>query len=359
MNVYFFIIVICVLLSYIAKSVIFRIKNKETKSYKCTVNSIYFLFLFILMGFRDISVGTDTELYCNLYQEIIKSNVVNFRYFDKFPVYTIYCKLISFVSNSNQCVIICNSLVILSCMAYVFYNLSENISASWFLYFATGTYLHGFNTARQHMAMALVLVSCCFLIKKRKFWAILFELLAIGTHSTAIVGIVPILVLSFHWIKEHLIILGLIELILLGFVYQILELAIKIFPSYRDYLLINKMGTSKGNRMWTALFIVLFYFLVFSVIKRIDIQQYLKHNVSSSYSIILLIALISMFVMRYNNMASRIEMYFYQFLTLAIPPIINKLKIRNNRIIVSLAFYAIIIIPCFALSQEFLPYIFF
>ena len=359
---YFLVLFFCVLLSFFITNIHAQNRKLYTRKYKIYISLAYAIPLFIVMAFRGLSVGTDTLNYARIYRMISNtSNIFTHPYFTKFPVYMIYCKLLSYVSNDPQFNIVMNSAIIISCMMYVIVQLSETPAASWYLYITSGLYLQAFNTARQGLAIAICFVACCIIIKGNIIKAVLLECIAVGIHGLAIVGIIPMIILRHQFSGKFYILIAFLGFLVSTSFQSFMNLFVRIFPSYNGYLEREVFSTSRGNRMLTAITILFFsvfsgYFVRRGEIKKIILEDAMFRN----YSFIVSIALLSMIFLRYNNMAARIELFYLQFIILILPQIFSLLRNnKRNKLIVEGLFYLIILVPSYILARNFVPYVFF
>lgn len=355
MFTYITVITLCIFVSALIKF------GGITKNSKRCINIIFSAPLFILMAFRNIKLGSDTMMYCYHFSTIANTNVLEFPIFWKAPVYYLFNKFVSLFSSNQQAIIIANALVIFICMYYSINNSCDNVGLAWTIYFTSGIYIQSFNTTRQNMAVALVLVMYV-LLKKRKYKSSLFiEILAIGTHSTAILGLIIWIVEFFNLkIKTKLIIYSALCLL---FTFQkfAIQIFYKIFNQYYYYTsssyIEESWGISNGNRVWTAIAIIIILILInelFKIDKKLDNEKLYEYR---SLLLIIGVSFYSMIFLRHNNMMSRIEMYFSQYLIILIPNILQHIYKHSNRYIIAIIICTVLFASHIGLFMEFDPYI--
>jgi len=142
---------------------------------------ISFVILFILSGFRDVNVGTDTSGYQELFRRLERGGTIRqeigWQYLNKLVIY---------LGGKFEHLMIMSSFLILVPVFYVSRKYSTNPMFSIFLYFAFYIYLQSYNITRQSIAISIILVAYTLLVK-RHYWSYL--ILIIGAsffHVTAL-----------------------------------------------------------------------------------------------------------------------------------------------------------------------------
>lgn len=125
---------------------------------------ISFIILFILAAFREVSVGTDTQGYEELFYRLKRGipirQEIGWQYLNKIVIY---------FGGGFEYVLIVSSLLVLLPVFFVSKNYSDNPMLSIFLYFAFYIYLQSFNITRQTIAVSIVLIAYTFLLKNQ-YW---------------------------------------------------------------------------------------------------------------------------------------------------------------------------------------------
>lgn len=145
-----------------------------------------FIIIFVIMGLRDYSVGTDTLSYIQQYEDgssYLRSVDVGF---------TKYNQFLAGVGVSSRLFLILSSFIILFPVYLFVKNNSVNKSLVTLLYLTIGTFSMHMTGIRQSMAMGICLLGCVlFLTINRKYlkYIVLAGLIAMATtiHRTAIV----------------------------------------------------------------------------------------------------------------------------------------------------------------------------
>lgn len=325
---------------------------RKSKKIKKIFIILSFLILFCLMGFRDISVGVDTKLYCNIYKNtsLIESfnNLIEFKYAT--PFYALYNKIIYLLSSGDiRAIIISNSFIILFLICYSIYKESENVYASIIYYILFYFYLQGFNIARQFIAAAFILLGFVYFEEKKKKMGILSVIIAILIHNTAIVPGAFLLLLEI--IKPNIknlkkiisleVIIGLLSASFISFF-------LKIFPQYNSYFQ-NEIfySTSQGRKIIITLIYCAIVIVALSIMfhKEKELIKNDDFNKMFKLTMILIFAIIMGFLGMNSILFLRVEIYFSLFIILYLPLVIKYIK--YNKLFIYLLSFVIMFIPFF------------
>ena len=140
---------------------LFKFKSEISFVINCIRSTLIlkfiFVFLFIIVAFRDLSVGTDTFHYNYGYQQIVKSSFDFKNNPYSAPFYYLLCYLCGFITDNGISIRIIQAGI----TYYYFYKLiskaSEYKYLSIFLFFVFGYFASTMNGARQIMANSMVL----------------------------------------------------------------------------------------------------------------------------------------------------------------------------------------------------------
>ena len=158
---------------------------------------VSWLLLSFIEGFRGLSVGTDTLGYATTYEsldsaygsyEILSRLLVDFvRLFSKSAtVYFVVCALLV------------NGLILMA-----IYRMSSDKKYSLFLFISLLFYFTSFNALRQAIAYAFMLNAFYYVRENKIIKFAIFFLIAVGFHSSALIGIVYLLIPLISWNKKR------------------------------------------------------------------------------------------------------------------------------------------------------------
>lgn len=323
-------------------------KNINTKMFFVVIACLQ---LIIIQGLRAQTVGTDVAGYINIYNKLQFGNFADI--FDQ-RMEVGFCflvKIISLFEVDDQIYLSILSAFIIIPVGYTIYKYSRHPFLSFYLYITFGFYTASFCAIRQHIAYGIIFLTLGS-IRKRKLWKFVFlAFLAITMHKSAIIFL-PAYFLSK--IRVNKISIGLIPIIFMTvftFRAEIVEYAINsLFTSYEI--------VESSSYMWMLLGIILFIFGLL-VYKQVTIN---KDN--HIYYTFMVTALLLMSLATITDNAMRMVDYYYIFLILYIPAIVdgfNNKSVKN--IIIFLILGCSVIVYYILLSTQtgygIVPYEFF
>lgn len=168
-----------------------------------------FIPLWILIAFRDASVGTDTGItYYRIFQNALNGSFQI--YADNAePGYLLFVSMLTkFTSNYLACIFVTGTVGWLIYYCYILKN-SENIIWSLLLFFLSYNYFHLYNGIRQMIACGIVLIAFKYIEERKIIWYLGLVALAASIHIMAVIYI-PFYFL-YHFkvtIKRAIIIVG-------------------------------------------------------------------------------------------------------------------------------------------------------
>ena len=205
---------------------------------KNLIHLVMFLFVFLLLACRDITVGSDTISYLDM--------IYGWNYDINFSMdstaremESLWFFLVNYVISSNlssRWIIIIPAFfnilfVYLACKYY-----KVGIGMAIFFYILTTFYFLSFNIVRQCLAMSIVLFGSFFLSVKWKWIFFIFVALASLVHFSAIITILFYLIYRIE-VSPKVMCMGMIASLLVGFVgFSIDFLEIGIYESYAENL---------------------------------------------------------------------------------------------------------------------------
>ena len=245
--------------------------------------------------------------------------------------YALLNLIIARITENPQVIIIVSSIIInFGIMVFIFYN-SKNSWLSVYLYITLYYYFFSFNYMRQFIAMAIV-INSWYLLKRKRF-KLYFIFLVLGTmfHTTAIIGI---LFLVIYINRKNIKIIPWIygcTIILLLSMNVFIEYLFKFFPRYiwysGDYL--NKTG---------GVMIVVLYCSIFLITFLLKPQK-----LNEEYNMLLILASICSglsILGYYYFIFVRPSLYFNIFSIIIIPELLQRFE-KKSRLIASYVILAL------------------
>lgn len=315
MSVYVLLLLMTVLLAPITS---LKIKDSD----KIYIFCVYTI-LWIFMGARGNSVGTDTAMgkYIYLVESLLPWKQINLTYLG----WSALCKIVGLLDDEYILFQMAVSGIIVYSFARFIYYYSENIVFSTYLFVCTYTYCTAFNTMRQMCAIAVVLQAAVEILNNRKRLALVIWAIACTIHFTAVVSLPIIWVLCKsqsvdlqRMLKKIVIIATLIVLLS----EQIINLVLLIAPHYEIYI-----GSNLSARGRTII-VQFFYFFILIIGWNIY-----RHTDNSRFKGAVIISFISVcigIIGANNALFIRMNAYYNVYLICSIPDIVKRIM-RNKR----------------------------
>ncbi|PPK93266.1 EpsG-like putative glucosyltransferase [Nonlabens xylanidelens] len=191
---------------------------------------LFFVILFLLAGYRDVTVGTDTFRYLEHYQRIQNElNVWRLEY-----LWIKVMELVSFFNGTFANLLLVTHLIILIPLFFVFVKASRYPILSLFFYVTFYYYFYSLNIMRQSVAVSLILLAFYVFysnFKLKWLYTVLIVTGAVLFHNSALIFILAIFMKYFLEKYEGYLITILVGSILLGLVF---------FNSFLNYLSLDK-----------------------------------------------------------------------------------------------------------------------
>lgn len=321
-----------------------------------------------IMAFRGTSVGTDTGNYKQLFLETASagwSELPATFMFQRCPVYAVYSKLVGMISMNPQMIVAMNAFVYMIGMLLFLYHNSSEYGISIYCLLSFHDYFYAMNATRLSLAVMLVMWSYHFGIRNKKKKSISLLIIAILTHSSAVIGagvtIVSLIKLNrkftYMFLTAVVIIMPLLRQIAVIFTY--------FFPAYASYTSASNGWNSiyyEGGGGGRRALIALFLFAIFSVCliwkTRFKIRS-TDDEIFWRLFFLSMIAILSMIVWRKVYIFARLEYYFNYFFLVFIPYCTEHFFNQKSKRVVYLTVIAVMFVPFYVKLADYLPYITF
>lgn len=335
MFIYVFIIAIILILGIVMRP------NQNQKNKKIYL-VIVFLIITIVAAIRSEIVGVDTEQFCNAFETIAMSSLktaLKLRYESGF---IIFCKILSWIGNNSQILIVATSLIIFPTIGFFIYKNSKDVVLSSLLYILLNSYAMHMNVMRQAIAIVFIIYGYEFFLKKdKKLGFILMTFFASLFHQTALIMLILLLFKNKRYnIKMYFIttILGMVTFFVAD---KVWNLAVSLFPTYAGYVSKEQYmetsylaGTLSAIVAWIILSMGIF-------LERKNKQKdknyhFLAYMMSILFIVDMLVIKINLFV--------RLASYFGIFTVIWLPTTLKEDTDKNERLLLMF-----IVIVCFCL----------
>lgn len=295
-------------------------ENNKNKKYFIFVT----LFMIILVGYRDFSVGIDTYGYYKMY---IKSANLDFNYVLRDDVKEKGYLFIQILFNKlgigflgfNIFYAVFNFYII----SLLIYKYSKMPWLSYFLYFCFSFYILSFTMIRQTLAMSIVILAI-MQDKKDGIWSflkfVLFVYIAYMFHSSAIITMPLWFVRRLKFNKNLAIIIFVVAFV--AFVFKskfasyVINFAAEISEKYESY----------GNVKTGNAGVLLYMMMIVSVIFGYMLKSFLFEKDNAFFFHCLCIMIILFPAIQGGNAIMRIYYYFYIFMIVYIPNMLESIR---------------------------------
>ena len=171
---------------------------------RSTAFIIVSVFHFMLISaLRDVSVGTDTLYYARAYRYLSNHSHLYWHAMSNSKFFIAYLKVCSRFITSIYGYAIVTSIPFVVLVGFFIYKYSHNYHISFFLFVFLYFFFNSMNTARQYLAMSLVLLFFYLTDQKKYIFAFVVGLIATGIHSSALPCLVICIVVSIiNWTPE-------------------------------------------------------------------------------------------------------------------------------------------------------------
>lgn len=313
------------------------------------------IILISVCGLRRVDIGRDTAMYQLIYRQIQSSEIWNARTLMYSSHEYGFYFLMYLVSRlfDYQVFLYLGAIISIAPVMYVIYKYSDNKPMSLVLYMCFSFYTFCFSGQRQAMALGVLMIAYCFLREKKLKYYILFVILAVLFHTSAI------LFLPIYWIDK--------------IQYNKKTVSIFLLLMVGSYLLRNQLwsvATLFARQQYTANDaggLLMYLFMILTVVLGLIYRKYFtgKRNENKVYLYLQVLAACLWPIASVNSALSRMYMYYQVFLILYVPALLKSIGNRHQfeRLIVKYGYYAValyfLVDEVMAPVKQFYPYYFF
>lgn len=311
-----------------------------SKTFKKNGKKMLFIFaffsMFLISALRDFSVGTDTSFYVNVYNNYNSSEYYGFLFTHYEPLFRLTYQVFHYFNLSDRCLIMFISGVTIFNFCFLISRIPKNYEIS-LLIFASLFFPNTLNALRQYLAFSIALYALGFSIRGKVLLPIVFVILGSLFHISAVIMIVPLVLIKINkFIRiDIFLFLGVFfSIICLFFGNYVSSFALKFvqggFYNSSDYYV------SRIFRLTTFMCVLYFLSNLYFYIKS-------KHNkILLLYLTISSINLIFGFLYLYNEIFSRLIEIINLFLIFSIPYGLQFVTKIDKQLIIILGFFALL-----------------
>lgn len=323
--------VFVILYFFIILSIIFFSikKNKLLYGYIAIVTTLY---LIMLSGFRDISIGIDTMSYYTYYNRDLSIEDLGEYYGYQGMLFWLFMSFIKEVFNDYQVVLIIVAIVSVGLISRFIWKYSRYPMISFFIYSIGGFFAIGLSLVRQYLALSIIVYSFDYIVKRDFIKFFITLIIAFCIHPSSVLFLPAYFISRIKVNKKSIV----IYLLLLSCSFFIGRIVIDIMSNlFFGGLYIIEIDDDAGGK---------FTFVAYCIILLITLFRYkilLKNNKNNLILInflwVLTIIQSTAFIF---PIASRVGYMYGIFILILLPEIIYSL----NRIYSKILFTTIMII---------------
>lgn len=329
MVIYYLLFVFSAVFGYIFlddHSGFFKIRiNLSSKTRKKIYLFVVFFIIFIIIGFRDINVGADTSGYVREYFYAVKANGIFLGHSE--IILNIVAKISLLFSEEYQMFLILHSALISLLFSKFIYDNSNNVLLSTLIFIGM-FFIQSMNLMSQWLALGFGINAYTYFIRKKYFVSFILFILAILTHTTAVLFLIIPAIVVMKNKKNSLIFFSAFAVVLYmtsGFIFDII---INFIPRYIGYIYQPSFISEGGFNIKDMIFIIIELFMVFLLI---DKKERFSKNMSDlgfNYAIIMMFAIVFSLMGQRFGILHRLVYYFSVFLVVALPDFTFRSRLR-------------------------------
>lgn len=299
------------------------------------------VFLALVFGLRDYSVGTDTKNYLDIFNWLGSDFI-----WERFIYEKGFCILSVLVNklfgNFTIFLIICGFIIYFN-VIHVFCKMSQSPSTSILCYFGIGSFAQSCNALRQYLAISFCLLALYYLIKKdNDILFAFYVIVAFLFHKTAIIFLILLPIKRIEFNLKNCCIVSAVSVIAI----PIIPYLIKLFGSIFNTSYLGYFST------YSFLSVLNVSILVLSLIGLIVSMHYKKtlheqRKLAKEYDMFLKMILIFCILILYSitllELLDRVALYFLVSILFIVPIILKKMKTYKLKILEALMIICFII----------------
>jgi len=312
---------------FLVVAAIYFSQRARNKIVHVLFNGVAILFLVLISGLRNSSVGTDAGSYARYYERIVDLT-------DAFsvglePGYFFLCWLGKQVSSNYISIFLTVAIIITLCFFYGIKKLSVNPTFSIFFLLSSGIFYFHFNGMRQGIAIAILFISMIFVYERRIWLFLIFVAIASLFHYTALIAL-PIYLVPKKNNLKHIILLFVMVVILIVLYRPILPILGEIEKFNSRYIQYFEPSYEGRGLIYSSFIVCLSIFFLF-LKKYIKQYRYFYSFLLNIFLIGVAIILISIAMKSSGSGIMRLSSYFRPAEVLLWPILFANLQSKKIR----------------------------
>lgn len=293
-----------------------------------------FCVLFFLCALR-VGVGNDYLTYIQNAHEIYVGGVTVTEW-----GYNIIVKFLYTFAGSENYLLIFGFFGFFTILIFLkaMYDQSDNFAVSFLLFMTLGIYFRSFNTVRYYFVLAVTLYSLRYVVKKEYIKALLLILPAALFHKSVLIVIPLYFICNRTWKKWFLGLVGVGTVALYLLRNFVMDIALKLYPSYKDTIYLTADVGLKENLPSIARCVLVLCLCLYCY------KEAIKDNEANTLYFNMNIMAIALYIGgSFLPLVSRFGYYLITAQVLLIPGILGKLTGKKKKaVIVVVALFAVV-----------------
>lgn len=299
-----------------------------TLLYHCTINGKNILtkesylktslfVAFLVLALRGKFVGVDTSTYIRGFYSnrfLSFSDIFTLSAVEGEKGYNLFVWLIGKLTSSPQILLAGCAAIYFVGIYYLYkYNALDPVTVL-FCFLSIGSYNMAFNAMRQSVALGLCLIAWVMLNRKKYKFVILFVVLAVLFHISALIFLVTFLVHFIPTEKRYLFVLMAISLLIVLRGRTFIDVLVSFFPTYS-----MRYGHGRWQNLVVNRMLIVWVIEIIIIIAMAFMMEWKKNELSRKMFDTISMSLISMsisFVAQSYDGLARMGMYYAPFLPL-------------------------------------------
>ena len=295
--------------------------NIDNQKIKKRIYILAVMQLIFILGFRLLgTVGKDWIYYSKYYDLQLNWNLAEILNYQRYEIgFKLLTKVLSLIYNNTQFYVFIIGMISIVPVAYIVYKYSKMPFLSLIIYVALDFYTFNFAGLRQGIAIAIIFFAYKYIVENKLSKFICCIILATLFHASAIIFLPIYFIRQIKITKIKIVLFAIIAILIYVFKNQ-------IFIIINSFLYDNYSMSNTNSINWMLLCIcmlILCYLFYKAVIKNDKNNQKLY-----------IITTIGCMCMLFSQIASdtmRIANYFYIFIIILIPEVLNCLKNKTTK----------------------------
>lgn len=309
--------------------------------------------MFVLLAFRSVSVGTDTETYIAMFRAVrLGVDIKQFEILNR-----VLMRVIVDLPYSEVLYLAIYAFLTLACFYYFIYRNSEDVYLSVAIFSGMMYYYLCFNIMRQALAISIVAVAITEFLNKKPYKAVIVIFVAAGFHTSALIAL-PLFAFSIVKIKytSKMFIGTIISCgVMAVFGRNIVSLFLNLFTDYKNYIYSN-LG-DEGNYLNPLMYVIVLCLIMI-------IWKWGEGKKEDHFLLILMsIGTILYFASLQVEIVNRIVYYYTMSILIVLPNTIIRIRKSKERVLclygahLAVALYSILLVA--RKAHGIVPYSFF